>query len=182
MFFVALRTPSLSKAGQRRGLGRPVQGSGAGYRCREGCSVSNYKPIEIRMNARTTKSEGCWEWTGVKTRNGYGTIHFNGMTTCAHRVAVLLSGRAIPPDMEIDHLCRNRGCVNPDHLEVVTRQVNILRGFGRAWQLKNLTHCQRGHAFDSLNTRITVSGDRSCRACTRIWNRAYYAKRKERTK
>ena len=82
---------------------------------------------------------GCWTWTGNKGTNGYGRFWLDGKTTPAHRVALLLSGVRIPDGQEPDHLCRNKSCVNPAHLEIVTRSENLLRHFER------IGKCRRGH-------------------------------------
>lgn len=77
-------------------------------------------------------SDGCWLWTGCVNSNGYGSFHLDGSTQYAHRVAYELTVGAIPDGLEIDHLYRNRRCVRPDHLEVVTHQQNIQRIFRRS--------------------------------------------------
>ncbi len=71
---------------------------------------------------------GCLDWTGSLMKNGYGSFRVNGKTVYAHRFAVELSGRGIPKGMHVDHLCRRKCCVNPDHLEVVSCQMNVQRG------------------------------------------------------
>lgn len=72
---------------------------------------------------------GCWFWTGAVFKSGYGAIRILGKTTLAHRVAYELFTGPIPVGLVLDHLCRIRPCVNPAHLEAVTDQVNIVRGF-----------------------------------------------------
>jgi hypothetical protein len=109
----------------------------------------------------------CWEYAGA-TRNGYGYFGYRGRPRDAHRVAYQLFVAPIPPGMEIDHLCRNRLCFNPAHLEVVTHQENMRRG-GRHNSYSKRTHCVHGHEFTDDNTLITTRGDgrtlRVCRAC-----------------
>src|SRR5262245_21521692 len=77
-------------------------------------------------------STGCWQWMGEVTKNGYGRIYWGYKHRPAHRVAYEAYRGPIPEGMTIDHLCRNRACVNPAHLEPCTIRVNTLRGFGRA--------------------------------------------------
>ena len=107
----------------------------------------------------------CWQWTGVPTTTGsYGSFSIRGKLYKAHRVAYsLLIGDTA---LELDHLCRNRLCVNPDHLQPVTTQINVLRGYNPAGLQARKTHCKRGHAFTPENTIWKANGKwRKCRAC-----------------
>lgn len=72
--------------------------------------------------------EGCWIWTGRKSRNGYGRISVRGTERVVHRAMVMLAGRTVYPGEHVDHLCRNRACCNPKHLEVVSPRENTKRG------------------------------------------------------
>lgn len=84
--------------------------------------------------------------------------------------------------MQLDHLCRNRGCINPDHLEPVTCRENLLRG--QTFQARNAakTHCPHGHGYDEGNTRFNKDGSRACRSCERKRARKYMALRRARMK
>ncbi len=115
--------------------------------------------------------DGCWIWQGALGKDGYGVLKFNGHHTGAHRAAYIMARGPIPDGMQIDHLCRNRLCVRPSHLEVVTCRENLMRG--RTIQAANAakTHCKQGHPFDADNTKITTRGQRRCRTCHRIQSR-----------
>jgi len=118
----------------------------------------------------------CWEWTGGRTTpGGYGKFKYQYSTVLSHRWLWLELVGPIPDRMHLDHLCRNRKCCNPDHLEVVTARVNILRGAGLASMNAKKTACPQGHPFTAENTR-TASGRRWCRPCGRARQRAYRAR------
>ena len=74
--------------------------------------------------------EECWPWRGSMFTNGYGRFLLDGREVVAHRVVYELMRGPLLPGFVLDHVCRNRRCVNPDHLEVVTNAVNVLRGVG----------------------------------------------------
>lgn len=108
--------------------------------------------------------DDCWVWQASLSSNGYGRFAMPRASgyVMAHRWAYEQLRTEIPPGLVIDHLCRNTRCVNPWHLEPVNKRVNALRG--RLWEAEK-THCVNGHPFDTVNTRITKQGHRSCRAC-----------------
>ena len=103
---------------------------------------------------------GCWEWDGGKNENGYGHFWWDGKTRRVHRVAYKQLVGEIPNGLVLDHLCRNRVCVRPTHLEAVTLKKNVERG-GNANRDK--THCPHGHFLDGK----TKYGSRYCKTCAR---------------
>ncbi len=119
------------------------------------------------------KPNGCWEWTGWIDVDGYGGFRNDNGTSCkAHRWSYEYHRGPIAPGLTIDHLCRNRRCVNPEHLEVVTIRVNVLRGDTLPARNAAATHCCRGHAFTPDNTYVDPkSGKRACRTCRRMHQR-----------
>ena len=108
-------------------------------------------PLAERMAAKTgtPTAEGCWPWIGTAKGNGYGMIVHNGVRWLAHRLAYELQVGPIPSGLQIDHLCRNRGCVNPAHMEPVTNRENGLRGISPAAEHARSTACPRGHPYDA---------------------------------
>lgn len=136
---------------------------------------------------RVAVGPDCWMWTGVTDGQGYGRFRHSRQDCCctdgkepfhhkAHRVVYELLSGPIPKDKELDHLCRNRGCVNPDHLEPVSHAVNVLRGESWAGVKSRQTHCIHGHSFDATNTYIDPRGHRQCRKCNVRRVRAYKAR------
>jgi hypothetical protein len=128
---------------------------------------------EQRFWAHADIGDGCWNWNGNVGSNGYGRIRREKRELLAHRVAYEFHVGDIPEGLQIDHLCRNRVCVNPDHLEPVSPRENVLRGEGITALNARKTHCKHGHPFSESNTHITSEGDRECRTCraenTRRW-------------
>lgn len=123
-------------------------------------------PLPIRFAAKVAETETCWLWTGAINGHGYGHIKVDGRMVYAHRVAYEMSAGPIPAGLDLDHLCRNRRCVNPEHLEPVDRATNTMRGEGVTAKHSRQTHCKRGHPFDEANTYTFRTG-RICRACRR---------------
>lgn len=124
----------------------------------------------------------CWVWTAYTLPNGYGMFNLGeGQKDYSHRIAYAWLVEPIADGLVTDHLCRNRACCNPAHLEPVTQRENVRRGDSRlhvpAWQAASaatkraLDHCKHGHAFDEANTIRRASGGRDCRACQAAYQR-----------
>ena len=112
----------------------------------------------------------CWEWIGAHSTAGYGQINVGGRSgkvIYTHRFAYELLVGPIPDGYDLDHLCRNRGCCNPTHLEPVTHRENALRGTSPNAMNAAKTHCHAGHPFDESNTSYRQNGHRGCLACRR---------------
>lgn len=113
----------------------------------------------------------CWEWTAFRNEDGYGQFS-DKIPCCAHVFSYKLFRGEIETGKQIDHQCRNRGCVNPYHLELVTSRENTLRGYGPSALAARKTHCTNGHEFTEENTRIEKQRNgvrRRCLACRREW-------------
>lgn len=113
---------------------------------------------------------GCWTWFGYKYGNGYAAISVNGKQRLAHRVSYETFVAPLQAGLVLDHLCRNKGCVNPAHLEQVTTRTNTRRAMREA--------CINGHEFTPENTWIH-DGKRYCRECRRRRCREYQARRQD---
>ena len=118
---------------------------------------------------------GCWKWLLYANNKGYGIWNHAGRSILAHVVLWERRNGPVPAGLELDHLCRNRLCVNPDHLEAVTHQENISRGLGA-----RRTHCPYGHPLSGTNLRLGKDGHRYCKACCRLHGRLW-ARRKRNT-
>jgi len=134
--------------------------------------LKNYPQAKIlklrhRMDSNYTVSPtGCWVWNLSLNVGGYGKVKFAGHTLTAHRLYYQLYRGVISSELVVDHLCRNRACINPDHLEPVTQWVNNARGVGVSAENLKKTHCKNGHEFTKENT-IVGKNRRSCRACAK---------------
>lgn len=113
----------------------------------------------------------CVLWTGSLCNKGYGLMWWKGRHRRAHRVAYEKARGAIPPGMVLDHLCRNRSCTNPDHLEPVTNRVNIMRGEGVAPRFAARTHCSHGHEYtpENIKWRRELKTGVMYRRCRQCW-------------
>ncbi len=135
-------------------------------------------PVIERFLDKICIQDTCWLWTGAPNAAGYAMLYMSPTNKprvdYAHRFSYRLFIGPIPVGLDLDHLCRVRHCVNPDHLEPVTRKENIHRGLRGVLK----THCIRGHAFDEENTVLTSQG-RQCRVCNKMRARKYWVDREK---
>lgn len=136
------------------------------------------EPIARFTEKYTILPNGCWQWTAGTAGEGYGSFYRGRSSSSehgrdyAHRWSYEHHVGKIPEGMVVDHLCRNRRCVNPDHLEAVTQQTNVDRGHGNGKQ----THCPAGHPYAGENLYFTPKGGRQCRECKRAAFRRFKEK------
>lgn len=127
--------------------------------------------LTARFWAKVDKTDTCWLWTGaVGQRDRYGRIALGGRgapIVLAHRASYEMAHGPIPVGLQIDHLCRVRSCVRPDHLEAVPQRENIRRQLQVHQEHDPDTHCRAGHEWAALNTYIDGRGRRCCRSCRR---------------
>ncbi len=129
-----------------------------------------------RFWSKVEKTEGCWIWNGSIDK-GYGKFSVTTArgiykTRAAYRISYGVLKKDIPNGLTIDHLCRNKRCVNPEHLEAVTMKVNCLRGIGISAINARKKFCIRGHPLSGKNLYIQPSAptSRYCRMCKRLFN------------
>ena len=136
-----------------------------------------------RFWLRVEKTATCWIWKGHVLAKGkaYGQVHIRGKSMMAHRYPWEQKHGPVPPRLQLDHLCRNRLCVNPNHLEAVSARENIMRSTGVAAINAKRTKCVNGHELSPENTKTSLRKDgntrRHCRKCWAAANRRYREKK-----
>lgn len=127
--------------------------------------------LAARIRARCVEGEGgCVIWQGATNSSGYGQIGVRRRVTYTHRIMFEIANGAIPPGKQVDHLCRNRLCCNPNHLEAVSPRENTLRGeAGHHMRAKAalIAACPQGHPYNAENTYVSKLGKRHCKRCQR---------------
>lgn len=131
--------------------------------------------LERRFNAHWVAEpmSGCWLWIGALNSKGYGSVWSGSRNVGAHCVAYQLRHGSIGAGLQIDHLCRNRACVNPDHMEAVTQRINILRGNHPSMVTWRTGVCRHGHSG-------MIGENGKCVACVRINGRDWRHKNVEK--
>jgi hypothetical protein len=124
-------------------------------------------PFDFEQRIMPEPNSGCWIWVGAVTGVGYGQWkpYTGAKRLMAHRVAYELFRGPIPDGFVLDHICRFPLCVNPFHLEIVTQQINTLRGIGPTSKNAKKTQCPKGHPLDGDNLYMTPDGRRNCKQC-----------------
>lgn len=142
---------------------------------RKGISIADH----IKANIKIIRRTGCWEWQRCIHPSGYGRIGIDYKVFYVHRISYELFVGKIPKGLDLDHLCRNRRCCNPEHLEPVTRSVNLRRGAGPkiiALLALKKTHCPKEHPYNKENTMRDSAGYRACRICRKLAREKCYKK------
>lgn len=135
-------------------------------------------PEKIQARIEPEPMSGCWLWTGGRESKGYGRYGKNGRK--AHRLVYELLVGPVPEGLQLDHLCRNRICVSPWHLEPVTGKVNVARGegFDVGKVHRERTHCPHGHPYEGENLKMRKNGQRAGRECSKTANARWRAGRR----
>jgi hypothetical protein len=130
------------------------------------------RPPSVRFWEKVDKGGDCWLWTASVDMAGYGQFGVTeGVIVKAYRWAWEQENGPVPAGMQLDHLCRERRCVRPSHLEPVTQRENLLRGDGPSARAARATECPKGHPYDEANTRLNSRGHRVCVICSRARQR-----------
>jgi len=133
---------------------------------------------KIKFNEETW----CWDWVGTTLQRGYGHFKLKRKIWRSHRLSYLIHKGDLIEGLTLNHLCRNRKCCNPDHLEQITSKENILCGESFSAVNKRKTHCKRGHEFTEENTINLSRNRRECRKCRKLHDHNKYYKDLEKSR
>jgi HNH endonuclease len=138
--------------------------------CSRPCSALSKKraPVDRFRTKYKVASNGCWQWTSGLNSQGYGSFYDGEKHVGAHCFSYRQFRGPIAPWLTVDHVCRNRACVNPLHLRLLSNLDNTLAGIGPTALNKRKTRCVHGHRFAQANTYIRKDGSRRCRQCRLI--------------
>lgn len=152
------------------------------YELKSGAHTSLKKGACImRFLSKVRVEKGCWVWTGRLMHKGYGQFSPTSKKNVrAHKFSYETFISKVPHGLCLDHLCRNRSCVNPEHLEPVTNRENLRRSNIAPAEINSRkTHCPKGHAYLGDNLRVRPNGSRDCRACELEESRRYNDKNRD---
>lgn len=135
-------------------------------------------PSIVRFERYVEKTDACWNWKGSRLPSGYGRFSFGGDRNMglAHRWSYQHFNGQIPEGYTVDHLCFNKSCVNPDHLDAVTQLVNNIRAIPRRIRSTD-TQCANGHAWSAF-AYVGPNGKKTCKECRRLSQQRYIAEKR----
>lgn len=149
---------------------------------RYGDPLKGTRPAHVtdsqRFFSKVNKTDTCWRWVGAIKSNGYGVFACGGRQVHAHRWSYEAEFGPITDGLVVDHICRQRDCVKPDHLEQVTQRENMIRSL--PFRPEPPAACPSGHLFTPENTKIGSNGARRCRICSLVQSRAACTKWREK--
>ena len=125
---------------------------------------------------------GCWDWQGYVDKTGYAGFLVNHKRLLVHRFSYEIFNGHIPNGITVDHICKNRKCVNPWHLDLTTRFENVQRGANKIAQNAGKLNCPQGHSYSGENLYVTKKGFRQCKTCQKIRYRKNQSKKESQTK